>query len=125
MHTKFSEYLLNEASGRHYALYLYKGKKRISATSKDIENLLSSDGKAVFSDRGRFFGLLNKYIKDRNQMVTFIDTYFWLDDGEIDADDLVTMNGDWLRFDIVKGKVPLYCIKVSEYDNISVVFVEY
>ena len=124
MNTKFSEYLLNEA-GRHYALYLYKGKKRISATSKDIENLLSSEGKAVFSDRSRFFGLLNKYINDRNQMVTFIDTYFSLDDGEIDADDLVTLDGYWNGFDMVKGKVPLYCIKVSEYDNISVVFVEY
>ena len=124
MNTKFSEYLLNEA-GRHYALYLYKGKKRISATSKDIENLLSREGKAVFSDRSRFFGLLNKYINDRNQMVTFIDTYFSLDDGEIDADDLVTMDGYWNGFDMVKGKVPLYCIKVSEYDNINVVFVEY
>ena len=125
MHTKFSEYLLNEASGRHYALYLYKGKKRISATSKDIENLLSSDGKAVFSDRSRFFGLLNKYIKDRNQMITFIDTYFWLDDGEIDACDLVTMNGNWNGFDMVKGKVPLYSIQASEKDNVNVVFVEY
>lgn len=125
MNTKFTEYLLNERDGRHYALYLYKGKKRISATSKDIENLLSSDGKAVFRDRDRFFGLLNKYIKDRNQMVTFIDTYFSLDDGEIDADDLVTLDGYWNGFDMVKGKVPLYYIQASEKDNTNVVFVEY
>ena len=124
MHTKFSEYLLNEASGRHYALYLYKGKKRISATSKDIENLLSSDGKAIFSDRGRFFGLLNKNINDKNAMIAFIDSYFSLDDGEIDAGDLESMD-NWKGFDMVKGKVPLYCIRASERDNVNVVFVEY
>ena len=124
MNTKFSEYLLNE-DGRHYALYLYNGKKRISATSKDIENLLSSEGKAIFSDRGRFFGLLNKNIKDRNQMITFIDTYFSLDDGEIDADSLRSMDGYWMGFDIVKGKVPLYCIQASKKNNINVVFIEY
>lgn len=125
MNTTFREYLLNEASGRHYALYLYKGKKRISATSKDIENLLSFEGKTVFSDRGRFFGLLNKNIKNRSLMSTFIDKYFSLDDGEIDAGDVKSMDGYWMGFDSVKGKVPLYCMKVSEYDNINVVFVEY
>ena len=124
MNTRFSEYFLNEA-GRHYALYLYKGKKRISATSKDIENLLSSDGKAIFTDRGRFFGLLNKNIKDKNAMIAFIDSYFSLDDGEIDAGDLESMDGYWKGFDMVKGKVPLYCIRASERDNINVIFVEY
>src|SRR5574344_1350528 len=123
MNTTFREYLLNE-DGRHYALYLYKGKKRISATSKDIENLLSFEGKTVFSDRGRFFGLLNKNIKNRSLMSTFIDKYFSLDDGEIDAGDVKSMDGYWMGCDSVKGKVPLYCMKVSEYDNINVVFVE-
>ena len=58
-------------------------------------------------------------------MSTFIDKYFSLDDGEIDAGDVKSMDGDWMGFDMVKGKVPLYCMKVSEYDNINVVFVMY
>jgi hypothetical protein len=124
MELSFKQFLLNEAN-ENYTLFFYKGKKRLSITGKDVEKYLSEDGQSAFRDRRGFFDLLAKYVKNRNQMIDFIDNYFWLDDGDIEADELENMNGKWLGFEPVDSCKPLYCIRVAKKDNITMVVASY
>lgn len=124
MNSNFKEFLLSEAN-ENYTLLFYKGKKKLSITGKDVEKFLSDDGQLAFRNRKGFFSLMAKYVKNRNQMIDFIDTFFWLDDGDIEADELETMNGKWFGFEEVDNCKPLYCIRVAKKDDINLVVASY